>query len=269
MKRFTIFKENVKFVEDFNANSKTSLRYGISPFMDLLQEEFIEQLISNTLEIPTSNYQIKEPKAEDSLDWRDKGIILPVIAVDAQTMLVIAAAENIASIHALNHNSQPVELSYSQILNCSNIPLNGSIINTHQIFDWVKQNGGLDTDSSFNIGRCEYTGLGVHVSNYNSYYSGSETGLEALITKNGPATVCLDAAGWQFYYNGIYYSSSCGTYPTICALVVGYGTYNNADYWIVKNWWGSSWGMSGYIWTARNRYNNCGIASDFSIPTTN
>ena len=38
-------------------------------------------------------------------------------------------------------------------------------------------------------------------------------------------------------------------------LLVGY----TESYWIVKNQWGTSWGLSGYIHVTRDRNYNCAI----------
>ena len=61
----------------------------------------------------------------------------------------------------------------------------------------------------------------------------------------------------------MYYEKECNsTALDHGVLVVGYGTDSatGEDFWLVKNSWGTSWGMEGYIKMARNCNNNCNVS---------
>lgn len=97
---------------------------------------------------------------------------------------------------------------------------------------------------------------------------GNETALKMAVAKWGPVSVIVDSAGMKAYSGGIYDNPNCSPNPVTghSMLIVGYGTYRKHDYWLLKSSWGTTWGEHGYIMMARNKHNQCGIASTAFIP---
>lgn len=123
-------------------------------------------------------------------------------------------------------------------------------------FRYIMSNGGIDTESSYPYqavdGTCSFNSanIGAKITNY-TMVSTNETQIAAYLVANGPLSIAVDAAPWQFYVGGVY-DLPCGSSLDHGVLIVGFGNQKNiighdVDYWLIKNSWGGSWGESGYI----------------------
>ena len=106
-------------------------------------------------------------------------------------------------------------------------------------------------------------------SGYTDIEKYSESQLQQAAATIGPISAAIDAghSSFQFYKDGVYDEPDCSSDKLDHGiLVVGYGTLGGKDYYLVKNSFGASWGMKGYIMMSRNKNNQCGIATAAKYP---
>ena len=69
------------------------------------------------------------------------------------------------------------------------------------------------------------------------------------------------------YKSGIYSKVMGASQGAHAVRIVGYGTENGVDYWVVANSWGSNWGENGYF-RIRKGKNECNIESNYFFGAT-
>jgi len=58
--------------------------------------------------------------------------------------------------------------------------------------------------------------------------------------------------GFDYYSSGVYAGSCDGHSTDHVVAVVGYGVEHGNEYWLIKNSWGTWWGLKGYAKLAKD-----------------
>jgi cathepsin L len=291
--RMKIFMENRHKIAQHNqlySKKQVSYKLGVNKYSDLLPHEFVatlngfnykqyksKKLSANKIDEPVTFIKPANVELPKEVDWRQQGA---VTAVKDQGHC--GSCWSFSSTGALEgqhyrKTGKLVSLSEQNLVDCSgsygNNGCNGGLMDN--AFQYVKENGGIDTEKSYPYegidDTCHFTkkDVGATDKGFVDIPSGDEDALKHAIATVGPVSVAIDASheSFQFYQSGIYFEEKCSPQNLDHGvLAVGYGTDEDGDYWLVKNSWGTTWGDQGYIKMARNRDNHCGIATQASYP---
>jgi len=278
--RFGIWKANFDFIQAHNAKN-LSYTMGLNQFADLTNREF-NSLFKGLHKIDRhpmlTHSVVAAPGLPTSIDWRSRGVVTQVKNQgQCGSCWSFSSTGSIEGQHAIATGSL-VSLSEQNLVDCStaqgNQGCNGGLMD--QAFQYVIANNGIDTEASYPYtatgpNQCEFNSanVGATIQNYKDVASGSESDLQRAVGTVGPVSVAIDAShdSFQFYNGGVYYEPDCSSSQLDHGVLsVGYGTYQGSDFWLVKNSWGASWGLNGYIMMSRNQNNQCGIATSASYP---
>lgn len=282
LERHTIWQSNKKYIDEHNANADLhGFTLAMNEFGDLDPAEFSKMYNSyrgakSVSTAPCTPYQPKG-NTTSKVDWRDKGYVTPIKNQgQCGSCWAFSTTGSLEGQH-FKATGKLVSLSEQNLVDCStaegNEGCNGGLMD--DAFNYIIKNGGIDTESSYpykaHDETCNFNkaNVGATMKACQDIKSKSEADLLDAATNIGPISVAIDAShlSFQMYSGGVYHSILCSqTRLDHGVLVVGYGTYEGKDYWLVKNSWGTSWGLNGYIMMSRNRDNNCGIATSASFP---
>ncbi|XP_011869904.1 PREDICTED: cathepsin L [Vollenhovia emeryi] len=287
--RMKIFLDNKRKVAEHNRKyemNQVTYKLGINKYGDMLHHEFVSTMngFNKSLSavkkhlgatfIPPANVEL--PK---EVDWREHGAVTEVKDQGhCGSCWAFSSTGSLEGQH-FRHTGVLVSLSEQNLVDCSskygNNGCNGGLMDN--AFQYVRDNRGLDTEKSYPYeaenDKCRYNprNNGATDLGFVDIPQGDEEKLKAAVATVGPVSVAIDASheSFQLYSEGVYYDPDCSAENLDHGvLVVGYGTdaETGHDYWLVKNSWGESWGKGGYIKMARNKDNQCGIATSASYP---
>lgn len=289
-KRFQVFKNNLGFITEHNSQNNT-YKLGLNKFADITNEEYRAMYLATKSDATRRVMKTKTTghrygyNAGDRLpvhvDWRLKGALAPI--KDQGTCGSCWAFSTIATVEAINKivTGKFVSLSEQELVDCDrayNEGCNGGLMD--YAFEFIIQNGGIDTDKDYPYrgvdGTCDPSKKNakvVQIDDYEDVPAYDEKALKKAVAYQ-PVSVAIEASGMalQLYESGVF-TGECGTNLDHGVVVVGYGSENGVDYWLVRNSWGAGWGEDGYFKMERNlrrsRAGKCGIAMEASYPVKN
>jgi len=270
--RYNIWKKNLDFIENHNqrySQGLVSFDLAMNQFGDLTNEEFGKMFKNRPLMREGERFNHVDA-IPDNFDWRDKGVVPPVVDQgQCGSAVIYAEVHAIESINAIAVGEfQPIDIN--QISACLREGCDGVI--EFDPYKYVMKCGAPFTNYPPET-LCQYdTKTSPPVINgFLITAQGNEIILANSLYNNGPHSVAIDASQstFQFYSSGIYYDPSCSSDDLDHVVqLVGYGINSKGDkFWIIKNSWGVNWGLSGYMDMSREKNNNCGIATLAAVPT--
>lgn len=286
--RFQVFKDNLRFIDEHNSSQNRTYTLGLNKFADLTNDEYRAMYLGTRSEAKrrvmksrnaSRRYAVRAgDRLPEAVDWRLKGAVNPV--KDQGTCGSCWAFSTVAAVEGINQivTGELISLSEQELVDCDrkhNSGCNGGLMD--YAFEFIIKNGGMDTEQDYPYngigGKCDASRVNSKVVTIDGYEDVPpyESALKKAVAHQ-PVSIAIEASGraFQLYQSGVF-TGECGISLDHGVIVVGYGSENGVDYWIVRNSWGTNWGEDGYIRMERNVVDNffgkCGIVMEPSYPT--
>lgn len=219
-----------------------------------------------------------------TVDWVRTGAVTPVKNQGAcgscWAFSTVGGVEGVYATTTARNISQWNGFSEQQLVSCDRIDsgCNGGSVDV--ALEWIKRNGGICTEDEYvytagdgSVDACRRrckVETDISITGVIRVNSTENALMEAVARQPVSAAIEADQAVFQLYSSGVL-TARCGANLDHAILVVGYGVYDELNYWQIKNSWGTTWGMDGYMLLDRgdsdDHKGKCGILLSASYPS--
>jgi len=254
MKRFENFMSNMEEAKRLAAANPLA-EFGVTQFSDWSPEELKHFL--NAKVPDTTGYTVKGPiKAPlaNPIDWRNTAGVVTSVKNQGNcgTCWSFAAIGATEAAWALSGHikTPPVSLSEQELLDCASSVGDAGPYG----IDFIVKNGGINSFDNYPYsgncgGTCNQTAKAVKVAQVKSVKCLDNNGPESDILswlEKSPMAISLAGTTLASYRSGIL-TACTDRDMNHSVTLVGYGTSNSTEFWILKNSWGASWGENGFF----------------------
>ncbi|XP_043564744.1 cathepsin O isoform X1 [Chiloscyllium plagiosum] len=283
VQKYKVFQESIRRHYSLNLISSIFLNesgfatFGINQFSDIPPQVFrATYLSSRSVQLPkyiSVFKDTKRPALPPKFDWRDKNVVTPVQNQQScGGCWAFSIVESIESLCAIKEGHLKL-LSAQEVIDCSYRDAGckgGSPINALMWLNESKAKLVKESEYPFSAktGMCHYfskSTFGVAIKDYKAYnFRYNEDIMMEKLLEWGPLVVVVDAVSWQDYLGGIIQHHCSQGKSNHAVVITGYDTTGDIPYWIVRNSWGTKWGIDGYVYIKMGR-NICGIADSVAV----
>ncbi len=189
-----------------------------------------------------------------SIDWRSKGAVNPI--KDQKQCGSCWAFSSVAALETAHWNKSGKLLSFSeqQLVDCDTRSGGCNGGNQSTAFNYW-ESADAEVESAYpytaRTQSCKYSkasATNVEVASWSKVTADDTNAMKAALNV-GVVSVSIEAdrSCFQSYSSGIFDNTNCGTSLDHAVALVGYGSSNGTEYWILRNSWGTSWGEKGYM----------------------
>ncbi|XP_017125121.1 procathepsin L [Drosophila elegans] len=268
------------------ARGAATFKQAVNAFADLTHAEFLQQLTglkrspAAKARAAASLKQVDLPPSPvpDSFDWREQGGVTPVKFQGTCGSCWAFATTGAIEGHTFRKTGSLPVLSEQNLVDCGPVEdfgLNGcdggfqeaAFCFIDEVQKGVSQAGVYPYIDNKDTCKYDDSKAGARLQGFAAIPPKDEEQLKKVVATLGPVACSVNGLETlKNYEGGIYNDNECNQgEPNHAILVVGYGSENGQDYWIVKNSWDDTWGEKGYFRLPRGQ-NFCLIADECSYP---